>query len=72
MAQSHERGGCTDQVKGEDMDRKYYINGFQYGRSYWRSIFGRETSSDMEVFRNGDTIIRNGNEFYIEEVEDPD
>jgi len=54
------------------MRRKYYINGWQEASEYFHRIFGIETKRDMEVFRGGNSIERNGNEFYIEEVEDPD
>ena len=54
------------------MRRKYYINGWHETSEYFHRIFGIETKRDMEVFRCGNSIERNGNEFYIKEVEDPD
>ena len=44
---------------------KYYINGWREGRSYFFSI-GRFTDSEKESLMNGEIVVKNGNEFYIE------
>lgn len=43
---------------------KYYINGWQESRSYFMSV-GHFTTYEMNALLNGETVIKNGNEFYI-------
>ena len=46
--------------------KRYYINGWREGRSYFMS-FGF-TENEIDRMENGETINRNGNEFRIEVV----
>lgn len=44
---------------------KYYINGWREGRNYFMNL-GRFTTYELNSLMNGETVKKNGNEFWIE------
>lgn len=46
------------------MLEKYFINGWEYGRSYFLSL-GRFTENEREELNAGKIIRKRGNEFWI-------
>lgn len=44
---------------------KYYINGWRESEKHFYEV-GRFTEEEKEALNNGEVVIKNGNEFYIE------
>lgn len=44
---------------------RHYINGFTYGERYFKSV-GHFTEKEWNRMIDGEVIVKNGNEFWIE------
>lgn len=52
------------------MARKYYINGWREGKSYFYSlVYGRFTDQELERLERGEAVTKGDNEFQIIEEE---
>lgn len=54
----------TNTEEDKEMTKTYFINGWRYGESYFKSFGFSE--SEYERMISGETIIRGENEFWIE------
>ena len=50
------------------MKRRYFVNGWQEKREYFLQMLGSFTADEYNTLINGGKVYRDGNVFYIDNV----